>query len=398
MSDATNLRFADLEPVGPGTPTGRYLRMYWQPVMRSQDLARGRAKPLEILGEKFTIYRGEDGASRLTEFRCPHRGAQMSLGWVEGDSLRCRYHGWKFDGSGQCVEQPGVNRPFCERIKLKTYPTREYLGLIHAFLGEGDPPPFRRYPDMDAPGVVISDPPEILPCSFWNRMDNDNAHVPWVHRATAERAKRNNVKERDAHFALREETIEVTDFGFMSKRRVQGQSDDFLGKGRVSYLFMPNVRMLWARSRTKGFESRGLWDTFLFWLIPINDQSFIAFDITHTPLQGAEAEAYVQSRLAREDDAKTRFEYAEKVLAGELTLEELPDDMNAYTSFDIEDYVTQVGQGPIAGRSKENLALTDPKLVVFRRLWLREVTAMLEGQSLTDWKIPSKPMQNETDA
>jgi 5,5'-dehydrodivanillate O-demethylase len=72
-------------------------------------------------------------------------------------------------------------------MKIRTYPTQEYMGLIFAYLGEGSPPEFRRYPDLDRPGVIVTDPVEILPCSFWNRLDNDHSHIPWVHRATAVR-------------------------------------------------------------------------------------------------------------------------------------------------------------------------------------------------------------------
>ena len=81
------LQLADLEAVGPGTPAGRYFRKFWQPVMRARNLAPGRAKPIEILGEKFTIYRGESGQSCLVSYRCPHRGTPLSLGWVEGDDI-----------------------------------------------------------------------------------------------------------------------------------------------------------------------------------------------------------------------------------------------------------------------------------------------------------------------
>ena len=125
MAPSKKLKFADLHAVGPGTPAGRYVRLFWQPVMRAQDLAPGRAKPLEVLGEKFTIYRGEGGAPHVAAFRCPHRGTQLSLGWVEGDSLRCRYHGWRYDGDGQCVEQPNEDRPFCDKVQLATYPVQE---------------------------------------------------------------------------------------------------------------------------------------------------------------------------------------------------------------------------------------------------------------------------------
>ena len=92
---AEKLQFPDLEQFGPDAPAGQYLRRFWQPVARASELPSGRAKPIEILGEKFTVYRGEGGTPHVVAFRCPHRGTQLSLGWVEGDSLRCRYHGWR---------------------------------------------------------------------------------------------------------------------------------------------------------------------------------------------------------------------------------------------------------------------------------------------------------------
>jgi len=211
------LKFPDLEAVGPGTPSGRYLRLFWQPVMRVRDLKPKQAMPLEILGEKFTVYRGEDGKSHVVDYRCAHRGAPLSIGWVEGDTIRCRYHGWRFDGTGQCVEMPNEDRPFCERVKVRSYPSREYLGLIFAYLGEGEPPPFRRYPDFDGPGVVVADPPEVLPCTFWNRLDNDMGHVHWVHRATSIR------KGRKEALILRKEAVKETPYGYISTRSVKGE-------------------------------------------------------------------------------------------------------------------------------------------------------------------------------
>lgn len=89
----------------PGRPAGRYLRRFWQPVYHSADLVVGRPVPLRIFDESFTLYRGESGSAFLVAARCPHRGTQLSSAWVEGDGLRCFYHGWKFEG-GRCVEQP----------------------------------------------------------------------------------------------------------------------------------------------------------------------------------------------------------------------------------------------------------------------------------------------------
>ena len=98
--------YRDFAHVGPGTLAGRWLRHFWQPVMKSSALEVGRPKRLQILSDHFTAYRGEDGKAYVVQDACPHRMTRLSLGWVEGDAIRCFYHGWKFDGSGRCVHQP----------------------------------------------------------------------------------------------------------------------------------------------------------------------------------------------------------------------------------------------------------------------------------------------------
>jgi len=89
----------DLYRTEPGTLAGRYLRSFWQPVWRAKDLPAGEAVPLRIMSEDSTLYRGETGTPHVVAFRCAHRGTQLSAGWVEGDCLRCFYHGWKYESS-----------------------------------------------------------------------------------------------------------------------------------------------------------------------------------------------------------------------------------------------------------------------------------------------------------
>ncbi len=125
----------ELACTGPGTLAGRYLRRFWQPVYHAFDLPPGHAKPVRIMSEDFTLYRGEGGAPHLVAFRCAHRGTQLSTGWVEGDCIRCFYHGWKYDQTGQCVEMPAEDPSFPPKVKIASYPTREYLGLLWAYLG-----------------------------------------------------------------------------------------------------------------------------------------------------------------------------------------------------------------------------------------------------------------------
>src|SRR6266511_1285981 len=122
--------YMDCFPTGPGTIAGRYMRKFWHPVYRADDLQPGWAKPLRIMNEEFTLYRDEDGIPRAVAFRCPHRGAQLSSGWVEDDCSRGRFHGRKFDGGGQRIEKPAGNASFGEKVRIKRSATRAYVSFI----------------------------------------------------------------------------------------------------------------------------------------------------------------------------------------------------------------------------------------------------------------------------
>src|SRR5262245_15408883 len=137
----------DLATTRPGTPGGTFMRQCWIAVERADDLLPGRTTPIRIMSEDYTLFRGQSGKAQIVAQRCPHRGALMHLGWVEDDDIRCVYHGWKYDCSGQCIEQPAEATGFSRKVTLPVYPTREHLGLIFAYFGEGEPPPFPPYPE-----------------------------------------------------------------------------------------------------------------------------------------------------------------------------------------------------------------------------------------------------------
>src|SRR3954471_2743295 len=163
--------YTDFEHVGPGTLAGRYLRRFWQPLYRAEDIAPGQAKPVRLVGEDFTLYRGEAGTPHVIANRCAHRGTQLSTGWVEGDCVRCFYHGWKYDGTGQCVEMPAEDASFPPKVRIASYPTEEYLGLIFAYLGDGAPTPLPRYPELEEEGVSDVST-RILPYNYFNGVEN----------------------------------------------------------------------------------------------------------------------------------------------------------------------------------------------------------------------------------
>jgi 5,5'-dehydrodivanillate O-demethylase len=353
--------------IGPGTPGGRYMRAYWQPVARCADVAPGQAIPIRILGEKFTLYRGEGGNVHLVDFACAHRGTQLSTGFVEDDCIRCLYHGWRYDASGQCVEQPGEDPGFAGKVRIRTYPVDEYLGLVFAYLGEEDPaPPMRRFPDLEGPGVLETDPAEIWPCNFLNRLDNDMAHVSWTHRESLKR-----VGQRVEHNTYAQ-TYEETAFGIADPNGI--------GNPHV----MPNINIL--RVPLRGNDRwKGLFLQRLIFLVPIDDDNSIAFDVTFAPgLTGDEAEAFRRPRL-NDGDMDQTLDIAREILAGKRSIRDVPPTLAREKQFMIEDYVTQVGQGRLIDRAPEHLGRNDALLILFRKVWRREVRALAEKQPLTAW-------------
>src|SRR4051794_39900885 len=92
--------------IGPGTPAGKLLRQYWQPVALVDELQGPRpVKPVTLLGESLVLFKNGD-KYRLMQRHCPHRGADLAYGRLEPRGLRCSFHGWLFDASGKCIETP----------------------------------------------------------------------------------------------------------------------------------------------------------------------------------------------------------------------------------------------------------------------------------------------------
>jgi 5,5'-dehydrodivanillate O-demethylase len=370
---SVQVRHDEFAYVGPGTLAGRYLRRFWQPVYLSADLSPGRAVPLHIFGEDFTLYRGEGGAVHAVAFRCAHRGTQLSTGWVEGDNVRCFYHGWAYDGNGQCVEQPAEPEPFCQRIKIRSYPTRDYLGLVFAYLGEGEPPPFPRYPQLEADGVLETHS-YVRECSYFNSIENnmDEVHIAFVHRSS-------EFSDAGLNGSLPEISGEETEYGMIRR----GSRPN--GVTRILHLVMPNLLVFKGAPSPEGGETEGR-DQFA-WRVPIDDLTHRSFNVSFVHATGEAAQRYRERMQRRQgpSDGPSANELAQRVLRGEMHVDELngrPDIIN------IQDIVAQVGQGQIADREHERLGRTDALLVVMRKIWLRELQALADGRPLKEWAQP----------
>jgi phthalate 4,5-dioxygenase oxygenase subunit len=125
---------------GPGTMMGDLFRCYWLPILLSEELPEADCPPVrvKILSERLIAFRDSDGKLGLIDEFCPHRGASLWFGRNEECGLRCPYHGWKFDTSGQCVDVPSEPEEsgFAKKIKLTAYPVIEKGGVIWTYMGK----------------------------------------------------------------------------------------------------------------------------------------------------------------------------------------------------------------------------------------------------------------------
>jgi nitrite reductase/ring-hydroxylating ferredoxin subunit len=120
----------------------------WYPICTSEELGRGAVLSVVFLHGRAVAWRGEDGVAHVTSPFCPHLGADLQLGTVVGNNLRCVFHHWQFDGTGACVQHPkGDVTPASAR--LFAFPTQERFGLVWAFNG--------KEPTFDLPGFSIPD-------------------------------------------------------------------------------------------------------------------------------------------------------------------------------------------------------------------------------------------------
>jgi 5,5'-dehydrodivanillate O-demethylase len=118
------------------------MRRYWHPIAVATQLDTNPVRRVRILSEDLTLYRDRQGRLGLIGQRCPHRAVDLQFGIPEPEGLRCPYHGWMFDSTGQCIEQPlePPDSTYKDRIRIAGYPVQELGGLIWAY-----PDPNRRH-------------------------------------------------------------------------------------------------------------------------------------------------------------------------------------------------------------------------------------------------------------
>ena len=129
----------------------------WFRVAEAKDLAPGEVRSIHYLGRDMVLFRTESGEAAVMDAYCPHLGAHLGYGGeVVGDSIRCPFHYWRFDGSGECVEVPYARR-IPPRARLDAYPTCEKNGIIFIWY----------HPDGEQPKWEVPEVPDLTVEQGW---------------------------------------------------------------------------------------------------------------------------------------------------------------------------------------------------------------------------------------
>jgi vanillate O-demethylase monooxygenase subunit len=162
-----------------------FVRDCWYVAAWDHELAPGRPIGRTLIGEPVVIYRAGTGGLVALADRCCHRLAPLSLGRVEGDELRCMYHGLKFDRSGRCTEIPGQDM-IPATACVKAYPAVEKHSWIWVWMGD----PAKADERLIPPAVGLEDPAWTLRSGHMDYeanylLINDNltdfTHLSYVH-------------------------------------------------------------------------------------------------------------------------------------------------------------------------------------------------------------------------
>ena len=366
--------------VGPGTPMGLTLRRYWMPALLSSELPHADSDPLRVrlLGEDLVAFRDSNGSVGLIQNNCPHRGASLFFGRNEEGGIRCVYHGWKFDVSGQCLDMPAES-DFRSKVAARAYPTTEKAGVVWTYMGppERQPP----VPDLEwmrAPAGYCWISRTHQSCNYLQAMEGglDTSHSSFLHREFTPDGLTN---PRARSTAPRLEVLN-TDYGYMYAS-IRHLPDDKQNYVRVYHYVMPFYQL------RAGGSPKSLGNTDGHMWVPIDDVTCWTynFHFSHAGPLAYEEWQRVEHQMGRglaEDYTPGTFKLKANATNDYALSRERQRTVN-YTGIqgtNTQDFAVQESMGAIYDRTQEHLGSADTAIIQMRRLLLEAVRDVAEGR------------------
>jgi phthalate 4,5-dioxygenase oxygenase subunit len=389
-----------LTQTGPGTPGGRLFRSYWMPALLASELPENECPPVRVklLSERLLAFRDTEGRYGLIDEFCAHRGVSLWFGRNEQSGLRCPYHGWKYDVTGQCIEVPSepAESGFCTKIKLKSYPLVKRGGVLWTYMGPPDQqPPLPEWEFALVPPENTFMSKRLQESNWLQAMEGgiDSSHVSFLHRSELEidplfkgsKGNQYNLGDTQPYF----EVVESPGGLYIGARR-NAEAGNYYW--RITQWVMPAFTMIPPRGNHPVHGH--------FW-IPVDDENCWAWSFDYHPtraLTKTERDAmeagkgihvtYVPGTfrpLANKDNDYLIDRAAQK--AG-LTY-------SGIEGFAMQDASLQESMGPIVDRTKENLVSTDNGIIMARHRLIRATKALVDkgvappGVAITHQRVRS---------
>ena len=374
---------------GPGTPGGRLLRNYWQPVALVEELEGKRpVRPVRLLGQDLVLFKDETGRYGLLDRDCPHRGADLAYGRREDGGLRCAFHGWLFDVTGQCLQTPAEpeGSKLAQRVRQKSYPVVEKSGMLFAWLGEGKPSAFPAFDCFVAPGTHTFAFKGRLECNWLQALEVgiDPAHASYLHRffededTSASYGKQFRGTSADSSMPITkvlrdfdrpEISVDRTDYGMrLIALRKLSEANTHV---RVTNLMFPQAFVIPMSSEM----------TISQWHVPVDDRNCYWYAIFTSFTGPVDKQAMRDQRLQLYTlpDYKPRvgkannygFNPDEQLKA---TYTGMGNDINVHDQWAVE------SPGPIQDRTREHLGTSDKGIIAYRKLLVEAIEKNAAGE------------------
>lgn len=386
-----------LTRVAPGTPAGEYMRRYWHPVGLSQEIAPGgKPRQIRILGEDLVLFRDDLGRPGLLGLHCSHRLVSLAYGRPEDGGIRCPMHGWLYDVSGRCLEQPAEPVEFKERIPHLAYPCQELGGLIFTYMGPPDKMPLLpRYEVLMRADGTRAREWWITNGGYLQHLEGavDTIHVAYLHMANWSLKKLELRTQPKPKVDFGE-----TDFGLWQRTRQAGMGAR-MGTGFSHFCMPAGFLNQPERSSADGHgqvrDDGPLAPTNDIgkahsWFVPIDDGHCLRFRVRFAPLtpDGNPIRQRPDGELVHpraDQDYGRDYEHVDSITG---------IDPTSTTAFRSQDSMANETQGfPVVDRSQEHMGAHELVLTAMRMMILKGIADVQNG--LDPKHIIRDPAQNE---
>jgi phenylpropionate dioxygenase-like ring-hydroxylating dioxygenase large terminal subunit len=380
---------------GPDAPMGKLLRRYWQPVGVSDEVTtRGQPKPVKVLSEELVLFRDEFGQPALMGRRCPHRLTSLAYGRVEDGGIRCPFHGWLFDRTGTCLQQPAepLGSTFKDKVRQTAYPCRDLGGLIFAYMGPPANEPL--LPNYEV--LVRQDGTRAMDVytaggNYLQHVEGaiDTSHLSYLHAT-------NWSKVKHQLFAMPKPVLEhrETDYGLWQKSLLPNITGYGVTADPVllyTYFIMP-AGFLRVQESVPG---TGLVQKIQSWYVPIDDDNTVRYQVAFSPpLADGTPYEWSHERTEPPSAANDYFrDYGRVDTISGIPVDAHRTPIQPEISYTPQDMMANEEQGSVCDRSHEHLGANDAIVTAMRRMYFDAMDAVAAGHD--PLHILRDPHENE---